>query len=64
MVGFTDSDWVDDPDDQKSTTGYVFSLGSGPVTWACKKQQAIALSSAEAEYRATVNASKEALWLR
>jgi hypothetical protein len=57
LVGFTDSDWAGDPDDRKSTTGYVFSLGSGPVTWACKKQQAIALSSAEAEYRAAVNAS-------
>jgi hypothetical protein len=63
LVGFTDSDW-DDPDDRKSTAGYVFSLGSGPVTWACKKQQAISLSSTEAEYRATVNASQEALWLR
>ena len=57
MVGFTDLDWDDDPDDQKSTTGYVFNLGSGPVTWAYKKQQAIALSSAEAEYRVAVNAS-------
>jgi hypothetical protein len=38
LVGFTDSDWANDPDDQKSTVGYVFSLGSGPVTWACKKQ--------------------------
>jgi hypothetical protein len=38
LVGFTDSDWVGDPVDQKSTAGYVFSLGSGPVTWACKKQ--------------------------
>jgi hypothetical protein len=57
LVGFTDSDWADDPNDRKSTAGYVFSLGSGPVTWACKKQQAIALSSAEAEYRATINAS-------
>jgi hypothetical protein len=64
LVGFTNSDWVDDPDDQKSTAGYVFILGSGPVTWACKKQQAISLSSAEAEYRAVVNASQEALWLR
>ena len=51
-------------DDRKSTAGYVFSLGSGPVTWACKKQQALALSLAEVEYRATVNVSKEALWLR
>jgi hypothetical protein len=48
LVGFTDSDWVGDPDDRKSTTGYVFSLGSGPVTWACKKQQVISLSLAEA----------------
>jgi hypothetical protein len=64
LVGFTDSDWAGDPDDRKSTVGYVFSLGSGPVTWACKKQQAIVLYSVEEEYRAAVNASQEALWLR
>jgi hypothetical protein len=51
LVGFTNSDWVDDPDDRNSTAGYVFSLGSGPVTWAYKKQQAIALSSTKVEYR-------------
>eukprot|EP00253_Pinus_taeda_P010852 PITA_10852 len=45
-------------------TGYVFTLGSGPITWACKKQSAISLSSAKAEYRGAVEASKEALWLR
>eukprot|EP00253_Pinus_taeda_P025381 PITA_25381 len=49
---------------EKSTAGYVFTLGSGPITWACKKQAAISLSSAEAEYRGAVEASKEALWLR
>ena len=64
MVGFTDSDWADDPDDRKSTAGYVFSLGSGPVTWACKKQQAISLSLVEEKYRAIVNVSQEASWLR
>jgi hypothetical protein len=37
LVGFTDLDWASDPDDWNSTTGYVFSLGSGPVTWAYKK---------------------------
>ena len=41
---------ADYPDDRNSTAGYVFSLRSGPVTWACKKQKALALSSAEAEY--------------
>eukprot|EP00253_Pinus_taeda_P016715 PITA_16715 len=64
LVGFTDSDWAGDPDDRKSTAGYVFTLGSGPITWACKKQAAISLSSAEGEYRGAVEASKEALWLR
>jgi hypothetical protein len=64
LVGFTDSDWVGDPDDWKSTAGHVFNLNSGLVTWACKKQHAIALSSTEAEYQVTVNASQEALWLR
>jgi hypothetical protein len=39
LVEFTDSDWVDDPHDRKTTVGYVFSLGSRPVTWAYKKQQ-------------------------
>jgi hypothetical protein len=63
LVGFIDSNWVGDPDDQKSTTSYIFSLGSRPVTWACKKQQAIALSSAKVEYWAAVNESQEALWL-
>ena len=63
LVGFTDLDWVGDPDDRKSIAGYVFSLGSRPVTWDCKKQQALSLSSAKAEYRAVVNASQEALWL-
>jgi hypothetical protein len=60
LVGFTDSDWANDVDDQKSTAGYVFSHGSRLVTWACKKQQAIALSSVEAEYRVAVNGSQEA----
>ena len=63
LVGFTNSEWAGDPDDRKYTVGYVFSLGFGPVTWACEKQQALALSSAEAEYRAVVTASHEALWL-
>eukprot|EP00253_Pinus_taeda_P023133 PITA_23133 len=64
LVGFTDSNWVGDPDDRKSTVGYVFTLGFGPITWASKKQSAISLSSAEKKYRGTIEASKEALWLR
>eukprot|EP00253_Pinus_taeda_P034043 PITA_34043 len=60
LVGFTDSDWASDPDYRKFIAGYVFTLGSGPITWACKKKSAISLSSAEAEYRG-IEASKESL---
>eukprot|EP00253_Pinus_taeda_P009699 PITA_09699 len=63
LVGFTDSNWASDPDDRKSTVGFVFTLGSRPITWACKKQSAISLSSTEAEYHGAVEANKEALWL-
>ena len=64
LIGFTDFDCAGDPDDQKSTAGYAFTLGSGPITWSCKKQSAISLSSAKVEYHGAVEASKEAMWLR
>jgi hypothetical protein len=44
------------PDDCLSTTTYVFSLASEPITWACKKQQDLALASTNEEYQATINA--------
>jgi hypothetical protein len=50
LVGFTNSYWARDPDDQKSTASYVSSLGSEPVTWACKKQHDIALYLEKEEY--------------
>eukprot|EP00253_Pinus_taeda_P025299 PITA_25299 len=63
LVGFADSNWAGDPDDRKFTACYVFTFGSGTITWACKKQSSISLSSAEIEYHGVVDASKEALWL-
>jgi hypothetical protein len=48
--GSTNSIWVGYVDDRKSTFGYVFSLGTGGVTWTSKKKHAVALSSTEAKY--------------
>lgn len=64
IVGFTDSDWAGDVDNRKSTFGFVFCLGFGPITWSCKKQHAHTLSSTEVEYRVVVHASQDILWLR
>lgn len=63
-VGFSDSDWAGDSNDRKSTSGYLFFIGSAPVSWRSKKQSCVALSSAEAEYVALACAAQEAMWLR
>jgi len=57
LIGFTDSDWAGSIDDRKSTSGYVFLLGSRVISWSSKKQGIVALSSAEPEYIATTNAA-------
>lgn len=51
-------------DDRKSTSGNVFNLGSGAISWSSKKQDTMALSSSEAEYMAATTASCQAVWLR
>ncbi|GKB55785.1 retrotransposon protein, putative, ty1-copia subclass [Tanacetum coccineum] len=45
-------------------TGYVFVLNGGVVDWKSAKQSIFATSSAEAEYIAAYDASKEAVWVR
>ena len=42
----------------------MFNLGSGVVTWTSKKQQAISLSSTKVEFKGTVKAGCEVVWLR
>ena len=64
LVGYTDSDWAGSGDDRKSTSGYVFHMGSGAISWASKKQLIVALSTAEAEYVAATAAACQVVWMR
>jgi len=64
LVGLCDADWAGDVQDRRSTTGYVFMLGQGAISWNSKRQPTIALSTVEAEYMAASQCVKEALWLR
>ncbi|XP_059064400.1 secreted RxLR effector protein 161-like [Cryptomeria japonica] len=63
IYGYCDSDFARDSIDRKSTSGYVFKLGIGAITWNSKKKSTIALSSTEAKYRSASEAAKEAIWL-
>ncbi|XP_056158421.1 secreted RxLR effector protein 161-like [Syzygium oleosum] len=64
LLGFTDSDYAGDMDDRKSTSGYVFMLGSGAVSWCSKKQPIVTLSTTEAEFVAATSSACQAIWLR
>ena len=62
LYGFCDSDWAGDPDDNRSTTGWVFIWCGAAVSWQSKKQRSTAQSSCEAEYYAAGMAAYEVSW--
>ncbi|XP_055822197.1 uncharacterized mitochondrial protein AtMg00810-like [Solanum dulcamara] len=64
LVGYSDSDYGGDLDDRKSTSEYLFHLGSATFSWSSKKQQTIALSTCEAEYIAATACTCQAIWLK
>jgi hypothetical protein len=66
LTGYCDSDWANALD-RKSIGGYCFSLNperGGLLSWRCKKQPVIALSTCEAEYIALCNATREGVYLK
>lgn len=64
LTGHSNSDWARNPYDMKSTTGYIFDIGSRAISWSSKKQSTVSLSSTEAEYKALCSSTCEAIWLR
>jgi hypothetical protein len=62
--GYSDSDHGSCLDTRQSTSGYVFFMAGGLVSWKSARQHSITLSSTESEYYALTNAAKEASWLR
>jgi hypothetical protein len=64
LQGYSDADWAGQVEDRRSTSGFVYMLAGGPVSWQSKTQKSVALSTAEAEYMALSDAAKEAMHLR
>eukprot|EP00253_Pinus_taeda_P031342 PITA_31342 len=57
LVGYTDSDWVGSVNDRKITSGYVFHLGFGAISWASKKKPIVSFSTTKVEYVTTTAAA-------
>ena len=64
LIRFSDADWAGDMDDRHSTTGNLFLMSRGAISWFSLKQPVVALSTAEAEYVALSTATQEVVWLK
>ena len=64
LQGYTNSSFQSDPDDSRSTFGFLFTLNGGAVSWKSSKQPNTPDSTIEVEYIATSDAAKEVVWLK
>ena len=63
LHAYSDTDLAGDTDDYVSTNVYIIYIGSQPISWSSKKQQGVARSSTEAEYRSVANTASELRWV-
>lgn len=64
IEAYTDADYAGSLVDRRSTSGYCTFLGGNLVTWRSKKQNVVARSSAESEFRSMAMGICELLWLK
>jgi hypothetical protein len=64
LEAYTDSDFGGCNQNRKSTSGGCQFLGGRLVSWQCKKQTTVALSTCEAEYVAAGSCCSQVLWMQ
>lgn len=64
VMAYSDSNFAEDLDDRRSTSGFVFLLGFGAVSWSSKKQPIVTLSTTEAEYITTAYYACQCIWIK
>jgi hypothetical protein len=64
LLGYTNVDYVECKVDRKSTSGICQFLGRSLISWSSKKQNSVALSTAEVEYVVVGSCCAQLLWMR
>jgi hypothetical protein len=64
IVGYSDSYFVDCLDTDRSTSGYVFKLTGGAISWSGSKQTVMILSTMYAEFVACYETVGQIIWLK
>ena len=64
LIGHSDSDWGENRDDHHSTSGHIFLMASGAISWASQWQKTVALSVGEVEYMELASTGWQAAWLK
>ncbi|KAK1603145.1 hypothetical protein QYE76_007880 [Lolium multiflorum] len=64
IVGYSDADFAGCVDTKKSTSGYIFTLAKGAISWKSSKQTVTASSTMQAEFVACYEATGQAVWLK
>ena len=63
-LSYVDADYGGCRDTKRSTSGYIFTMAGGPVTWSSKRQATVALSTVEAEYVAMSRCAQQMMWMQ
>jgi hypothetical protein len=64
VIGYSDSDFAGCIDSRKSTSGYIFLMASGAVSWRSAKQTLTTTSTMEAEFVSCFEATSHGVWLK
>ncbi|GKC24690.1 zinc finger, CCHC-type containing protein, partial [Tanacetum coccineum] len=64
LEAYSDASWINHVEDSSSTSGWMFLLGGGAISWASKKQTCIIDSTMKSEFVSLTAAGKKAKWLR
>ena len=64
VIGYSDSDFAGCVDSRKSTSGYMFMMADGAISWRSTKQTLVATSTMEVEFVSCFEATSHGVWLK